>query len=122
MSKPTDIRIKDVHTETERIGYRSPIKFGGRVVTDAVLLNVTIDVETRSGKRGRGFGSMPMGNVWAWPSGAVTPAQSEQAMLDFVSRFVPVVTGYREAIRWISPADLPRRTNGRSMREWFPRP
>ena len=76
MSKPTDIRIKDVHTETERIGYRSPIKFGGRVVTDAVLVNVTIDVETRSGKRGRGFGSMPMGNVWAWPSGVVTPASS----------------------------------------------
>jgi L-alanine-DL-glutamate epimerase-like enolase superfamily enzyme len=83
MPKPTDIRILAVHTETERLPYRSPIKFGGRVVTDAVLLNVAIDVETRDGRRGLGLGSMPMGNVWAWPSNAVTPAQSLEAMLAF---------------------------------------
>ena len=64
----TDIRLVDVELETERIAYRTPIKFGGRVVTDVVLLNVTVEVETRDGRRGRGFGSMPMGNVWAWPS------------------------------------------------------
>ena len=58
MDKPTDIRITSVASETERIGYRSPIKFGGRVVTDAVLTNVTIGVETRDGRRGSGFGSM----------------------------------------------------------------
>ena len=46
MSKPTDIRILSVKTKTERIAYRSPIKFGGRVVTDAVLANVTVEVET----------------------------------------------------------------------------
>jgi hypothetical protein len=97
MSKPTDIRIVDVQTETERIGYRSPIKFGGRVVTDAVLANVTIDVETRDGKRGRGLGSMPMGNVWAWPSGVVAPPQSEQAMLRFVEMVTKVVREYRES-------------------------
>src|SRR5439155_20885233 len=37
MDKSTDIRITDIRTETERIGYRSPIKFGGRVGTDGVL-------------------------------------------------------------------------------------
>jgi L-alanine-DL-glutamate epimerase-like enolase superfamily enzyme len=95
MSKPTDIRITSVATETERIGYRSPIKFGGRVVTDAVLANVTIEVETTGGRRGRGFGSMPMGNVWAWPSNVVTPPQSLEAMLAFVERFTGVVRDYR---------------------------
>jgi L-alanine-DL-glutamate epimerase-like enolase superfamily enzyme len=94
MNKPTDIRIKAVTTETERIDYRAPIKFGGRVVTDAVLANVTIEVETRDGRRGSGFGSMPMGNVWAWPSNAVSVQQSLEAMLQFVERFAAAVRDY----------------------------
>ena len=36
MSKPTDIRLVDVAHPTERFAYRTPIKFGGGVVTDAV--------------------------------------------------------------------------------------
>src|SRR5438552_11187606 len=97
MSKPTDIRILSVKTETERIAYRAPIKFGGRVVTDAVLVNVTIEVETTGGRRGSGFGSMPMGNVWAWPSNAVSAAQSERAMLEFAEQFKTVVGDYRNS-------------------------
>jgi L-alanine-DL-glutamate epimerase-like enolase superfamily enzyme len=96
MPKPTDIRILSVKTETERIAYRAPIKFGGRVVTDAMLANITIEVETASGKRGAGFGSMPMGNVWAWPSNTVTPAQSLAAMLAFVQQFSDAVGSFRE--------------------------
>ncbi len=96
MAKPTDIRIQSVRTETERIAYRAPIKFGGRVVTDAVLANVTIEVETKSGRRGSGFGSMPMGNVWAWPSNMVTPAQSLAAMVAFVQQFSDAVGAFRE--------------------------
>src|SRR3982751_6465367 len=97
MEKSTDIRITEVRTETELLAYRAPIKFGGRVVTDAVLANVTVEVETRAGQRGRGFGSMPMGNVWAWPSNAVSPAQSLEAMLAFVERFREVVGAFRDA-------------------------
>ena len=95
MSKPTDVRIVDVALDTERINYRSPIKFGGRVVTDVVLANVAVEVETRSGRRGRGFGSMPMGNVWAWPSGNVTPAQSLDAMLRLTNSLVKSVKDYK---------------------------
>ena len=72
MPKATDIRIVRTTAETERFAYRAPIKFGGRVVTDAVLLHVTVDVETRDGRRGRGNGSMPMGNIWAWPTSQVS--------------------------------------------------
>lgn len=95
MEKSTDIRIVDVKTETELLAYRAPIKFGGRVVTDAILANVTVEVETRAGQRGRGFGSMPMGNVWAWPSNALSPAQSLEAMLAFVHDFTAAARGYR---------------------------
>src|SRR5262245_51476751 len=97
MSKPTDIRILSVQTETERIAYRAPIKFGGRVVTEAEIVNVTIEVETKGGRRGSGFGSMPMGNVWAWPSNSVTPAQSLDAMLAFVHQFNDVVGVFGES-------------------------
>ena len=68
MTKPTDVRVLDVRTTTQRIDYRSPMKFGGRVVSDVTLLNVEVDVESRNGKFATGVGSMPLGNVWAWPS------------------------------------------------------
>ncbi len=94
MPKSTDIRLKGVSTETERIEYRSPIKFGGRVVTDVVLAHVKVEVETASGRRALGLGSMPMGNVWAWPSNVVTPPQSLEAMLEFVNQFARAVGDY----------------------------
>ena len=84
MPKLTDIQLRDVRVEQELLTYRTPIKFGGRVVLDAVLVNVTVAVETPGGQRASGFGSMPMGNVWAWPSARVTTEQSLQAMLRFV--------------------------------------
>ncbi|ASV75487.1 hypothetical protein THTE_2885 [Thermogutta terrifontis] len=87
MSKITDIRIVRVNTNTEEYAYRTPMKFGGRVVTDVTLRNVVIDVETRGGRRARGFGSMPVGNVWAWPSQEVPPDKTLQAMVLFGSQF-----------------------------------
>ena len=105
MPKPTDIQIKNVTVETERFDYRSPIKFGGRVVTDVVLLNVTVEVETRNGQRGSGFGSMPMGNVWAWPSSAVSVAQSLEAMLQFA---LAAAEEARDHLELGHPLDLTR--------------
>ncbi len=81
MSKPTDIRLKNVEVSTQRIEYRVPMKFGGRVVTDVTLLDVSVDVETRDGRTGRGVGSMPMGNAWAWPTQAASNDQTLQAMV-----------------------------------------
>ncbi len=88
MSKPTDIRLLEVTSETELHAYRAPIKFGGRVVTDALLLNVRAVVETRDGRRGEGFGSMPMGNVWAWPSATVPVESTLEAMTELGRRLV----------------------------------
>ena len=68
MSKPTDIHIKQITTSFTDIDYRTPIKFGGRVVANATLFNVDVDVETNDGRRATGHGSMPMGNAWGWPS------------------------------------------------------
>ncbi|WDI42404.1 mandelate racemase/muconate lactonizing enzyme family protein [Bremerella sp. P1] len=87
MTKPTDIVVRDVKPSTETIQYRTPMKFGGRVVTDVTLFNVEITVETKSGKIGQGFGSMPMGNVWGWPSQQVEGSQTLAAMIEVAERF-----------------------------------
>jgi len=86
MARATDIRLLAISTSTEHIEYRAPIKFGGRVVTNALIFNVRMTVENRAGQQGEGFGSMPLGNVWAWPSSAVSPEQSLKAMLTFAER------------------------------------
>lgn len=57
------------------------MKFGGRIVTDVVLLHVIVTVETRDGRIGTGRGSMTMGNVWAWPSSAVSTDKTLEAMI-----------------------------------------
>ena len=66
MSKATDIRLLDVTTETENFAYRTPMKFGGRVVTDVVLLHVTVEVETHDR-------SSPASLIFRWvrPSAAI---------------------------------------------------
>ncbi len=64
------IRIKDVTFGYEDFRYRTPIKFGGVALDRVTLLNVDMVVETTGGVVSRGFGSMPLGNVWAWPSQA----------------------------------------------------
>jgi len=64
----TDIRVCDVSFDYEDHLYRTPLKFGGVAVDRVTLLNVTMTVETATGQRASGFGSMPLGNVWAWPT------------------------------------------------------
>ncbi len=83
MPKSTDISLKQVHCHTEEIRYRAPMKFGGRVVTDVTLLHVTAEVETADGRVGKGLGSMPMGNVWAWPSQRASNDETLNALVSF---------------------------------------
>jgi L-alanine-DL-glutamate epimerase-like enolase superfamily enzyme len=66
--KPTDIRVEDVEYAFEDFRYRTPIKFGGVASDRMTLLNVTCRVRTRAGKSAAGFGSMPLGNIWSFPS------------------------------------------------------
>ena len=96
MSKPTDLRILQVQTQLEQIDYRTPIKFGGRVVKDVTLLNVLVDVETRDGRTGRGFGSMPVGNAWGWPSQQVEGEQTLTAMIQLGERVACLLADYQD--------------------------
>lgn len=88
MSKSTNVRIVDAVISIEEHPFRTPLKFGGRVVEKNRLINVQVTVENRAGDHAIGLGSMPIGNIWAWPSTKVGPDQAEMAMEDFASRVV----------------------------------
>ncbi len=62
------IRVESVRFDYEDYRYRTPIKFGGVALDRATILNVHCVVRDAGGKTARGFGSMPLGNIWAWPS------------------------------------------------------
>ncbi len=103
MPKSTDIRLLSVSSESEKIVYRAPIKFGGRVVTAATLLHVKAEVETRDGRRGQGLGSMPMGNVWAWPTQDTPVDDTLAAMVLLGERLVRDANTYQD---WGHPLDI----------------
>ena len=77
---PNDIRITVVTMDEESYLYRTPIKFGGAVVDRVTLLNVHVTVKNRAGKTAQGFGSMPLGNVWSFPSKTLSYDQTLAAM------------------------------------------
>jgi L-alanine-DL-glutamate epimerase-like enolase superfamily enzyme len=93
--KSTDVRIVSAQATTEKIDYRTPMKFGGRVVTEVLLLHVEVEAETAAGRRAQGFGSMPVGNAWAWPSATLASNQTLEAMLDLGGRLVAAADRHR---------------------------
>jgi L-alanine-DL-glutamate epimerase-like enolase superfamily enzyme len=101
--KQTDIQITDVTCSTQSFQYRSPMKFGGRVVRDVVVFDAVVKVKTRNGKTAEGFGSMTMGNIWAWAAGKTDPADSLETMIRFGKKVVQSANGYRE---WGHPLEL----------------
>ena len=96
MTKPTDIRIIEATCDFEAVAFRTPLKFGGRVTENTTLINVEVTVENSKGDYVTGFGSMPIGNIWAWPSADVAPDAAEAAMAEFAKRVVSLVESYPE--------------------------
>jgi len=76
--------------ETEPYRYRTPMKFGGRVVTEVTILNVQCNAAIADGRRGRGVGSMTMGVTWAWPDPAVEDATKLNIVLEIARRLAAV--------------------------------
>src|SRR5262245_16464876 len=70
----------------EDFHYRTPIKFGGRELDRATLLNVDCVLSGPGGRTARGFGSMPLGNVWSFPSSVMSYDTTLGAMKALASR------------------------------------
>jgi L-alanine-DL-glutamate epimerase-like enolase superfamily enzyme len=89
--KATDIRIDEVSYRLEDFLYRTPIKFGGTALDRATLVNVDCRVSSRGGKRALGFGSMPLGNVWSFPSKTMSYDQTLGAMKALVEKIARIM-------------------------------
>jgi L-alanine-DL-glutamate epimerase-like enolase superfamily enzyme len=95
-AKPTDIRIDDIRYSYEDYIYRTPIKFGGSVLDRATIINVNCTVRTVGGKVSKGFGSMPMGNVWSFPSKTMSYETTLGAMKTLAERISKITDAYKE--------------------------
>ena len=94
--KSSDIRVKEVRVSYEDFPYRTPYEFGGRSVDRVTLLDVHCTVETVSGHTAEGFGSMTMGNEWAFPSPTLSYDATLQAMKRLAERIAKITADYKE--------------------------
>ena len=92
----TDVRIEQITPSYEDYLYRTPIKFGGSIVDRVTLLNVDCVVRTPDGHTAKGFGSMPMGNVWSFPSRLLSYDQTLAAMKALSNRIAKLTNAYQE--------------------------
>jgi L-alanine-DL-glutamate epimerase-like enolase superfamily enzyme len=93
---------KTIHIEEVSIGYdnflyRTPIKFGGAVLDRVTLLNVDCVVRTADGRTAEGTGSMPLGNVWSFPSRAMSYDTTLGAMKLLAARIAKLTVDYKES-------------------------
>lgn len=92
--KQTEVTIEEVRASFEDFHYRAPYKFGGKSVDRVTLLNADVTIRTKDGKRAKGFGSMSMGNVWAWPGKPYD--ETLQGMKNLAGRIEKITAGYNE--------------------------
>src|SRR5262245_8787740 len=98
MNHPRAVRIVNVSHSFEDFRYRTPIKFGGVALDRVTILNVTMTVEHADGRRGStGFGSMPLGNVWSFPSRVLTYDDTRGVMKRIAAEIAPMYRGNKEA-------------------------
>jgi L-alanine-DL-glutamate epimerase-like enolase superfamily enzyme len=95
--KPTDIHIVDVRIGYQDYAYRVPIKFGGTVLDRATILTVNCVVSTSDGRTAEGFGSMPLSNVWAFPSHSMPYETTLRAMKALAERIARISAGCKES-------------------------
>jgi L-alanine-DL-glutamate epimerase-like enolase superfamily enzyme len=90
------IRIEEIAHSYQAFRYRAPYKFGGVAVDRVTLLNVECRIRLRSGRSAKGFSSMTMGNIWSFPSRALTYDQTLGAMKALADKIQRLTGGYRE--------------------------
>jgi L-alanine-DL-glutamate epimerase-like enolase superfamily enzyme len=101
--KSTHVRVAGLERSYEDFSYRSPIKFGGVALDRVTLLNVVCRVSDPDGRTARGFGSMPLGNVWSFPSRRLSYDDTLGAMKTLAGRIQTILL---DADLWGHPITL----------------
>ncbi len=90
------VRIEEVRFACQDFRYRTPYRFGAQTVDRVTLLNVHCAVRTAAGRVARGFGSMPLGNAWSFPSKTLSYETTLDAMRALAARIAAITAAYRE--------------------------
>ena len=106
----SDIRVLSVTPYFIEAEARTPLKFGGVVVDAGEYAQVKVEVETRGGKRGVGWGGMFVMDFWAFPEPRLPHPLKLQAMLDLTKRYCRLVGEHRQ---FGHPVDLYHETEDR---------
>lgn len=111
MPRSTDVRVLDVSLSTEDYRYRTPIKFGGVALDQVTMLQAEVTLESGHGRVHLGRSSMPLGNVWAFPSRELTYAQTLHAMKSMADEAAQLyrqfkLSGHPIEITWQLEAEL----------------
>jgi L-alanine-DL-glutamate epimerase-like enolase superfamily enzyme len=95
-SRGRQVRVEEISFSYEDYLYRTPIKFGGNVVDRVTVLNVNCALRGADGRVSKGFGSMPLGNIWSFPSKVLSYDDTLAAMKDLAGRIAKITGAYRE--------------------------
>ena len=90
----SDIKVKEIRLKFQKEPFRFPLKFGTVVMEEMVYCYSQVVVENRKGKVATGWGSMPLGILWAFPSSSVSYEKKEEAMKEVSLRFARLVESY----------------------------
>jgi L-alanine-DL-glutamate epimerase-like enolase superfamily enzyme len=90
------LRIDEISHEYEEFRYRTPYKFGGKEVDRATIVNVRCIAHLPNGRSAHGFGSMPLGNVWSFPSERMPYDQTLAAMKALAERVRGITADFRD--------------------------
>ncbi len=99
----SDIRVISATPYFIETVARTPLKFGAVVVESGDYAQVRVEVETRGGARGVGWGGMFVMDFWAFPDPAAPHPLKLQAMKELTRRYCRLVS---EHGRFGHPIDL----------------
>ena len=82
MSKPTDVKPKNIKLYFLPVETRVPLKFGPETLTSVTCARVCMCVEDKMGNVAEGWGETPLSVQWVWPSN-ISYEERHQALKNF---------------------------------------
>ncbi|MBI4976692.1 MAG: hypothetical protein HZC28_04380 [Spirochaetes bacterium] len=92
--KPNYITIKAASITFTEEKLRTPLMFGGGVVTAITKAAVSVTVENKAGKTGTGRGQILLSDLWAFPSLHISHEAKDAAMRLMSRKYLSYVKGF----------------------------
>lgn len=84
----SDIRAKSASVNFREVRLDQPLIISDRPINFFTIAEVTLEVETRSGRSAHGHGQSVLSVPWAWPNSVLTVQKRDEALRSLVHHFV----------------------------------